>query len=173
MNYSAVSTSWFATLRPDELLLTVLAALLSVLIAWCLVTWLIARVNLRLAIVIAPPLMRAALIASVVVGVSTTAHAQESVIDTVNGLVLPDRPVNTSAGDDLVPKSDSTGFEYSTYLVKAGDSLWRIAAQHLDPDSSSADIAQAVTRWHESNRAVIGDDPNLIHPDQQLKEPTL
>src|SRR5690554_1118404 len=115
MRYADEPTSWFETLRPDELLVSVLAALLGVLASWCLVTWLISRINLRLAILIAPPLMRAALIASVIAGVGTAAHAQESVIDTVNGLMLPDRPVSASAVDDVEPTSDNTGLKQSTY----------------------------------------------------------
>lgn len=202
MSFATLSSAWFTTRHPDELLLIVLAAMLGMLTMWCLITWLISRVNLHLAILVAPPLMRAALITSVVVGVGTTAHAQESANGTVNGLILPDRPVSTSTSDDTAlfidsalplsdlaqastmpdldlrlstaprtPTDDNTELEQSTHHVKAGDSLWLIASQHLTPNASNAEIAQAVTRWHESNHAVIGDNPHLIHPGQELKEP--
>ena len=55
--------------------------------------------------------------------------------------------------------------------VRRGDSLWRIAAEHLDADASDAEIAAAWPRWYEANRAVIGSDPNLIHPGQVLRAP--
>jgi hypothetical protein len=57
-------------------------------------------------------------------------------------------------------------------LVRPGDSLWRIAAQHLPRDASPARIARTWPRWYAANRAVIGTDPNRIMPGQQLQAPT-
>ena len=56
-------------------------------------------------------------------------------------------------------------------VVRAGDSLWRIAAQHLDPLASPAQIAAAWPGWYAANRDVVGPDPGLIHPGQVLSRP--
>lgn len=56
-------------------------------------------------------------------------------------------------------------------VVHRGDTLWAIAAQHLGPDATAEEVAEAWPRWHEANRAVIGDDPHLILPGQQLLPP--
>jgi nucleoid-associated protein YgaU len=51
-----------------------------------------------------------------------------------------------------------------TYTVVSGDSLSKIAKKHLG----------SANRWkeiYEANRAVIGDDPDLIKPGQKLRLP--
>lgn len=55
--------------------------------------------------------------------------------------------------------------------VAPGDSLWRIAARHLGPGANETQIAAEWPRWFEANRAVIGGDPDLIHPGQRLTPP--
>ncbi len=61
------------------------------------------------------------------------------------------------------------------YVVEPGDSLWRIAASVLhsngEGDPSSADIARFWPAIYAANRSLIGDDPNLIFPGQQLLIP--
>jgi len=56
-------------------------------------------------------------------------------------------------------------------VVLRGDTLWSIAARHLDPSVSNADIDAEWHRWLAANRGVIGDDPNLILPGQLLRPP--
>jgi len=56
-------------------------------------------------------------------------------------------------------------------VVAAGDSLWSIAARHLPPGATDAQVAAAWPRWYEVNAAVIGADPDLIRPGQVLAEP--
>jgi nucleoid-associated protein YgaU len=58
-----------------------------------------------------------------------------------------------------------------TVVVQPGDSLWRIAAEHLPGHPTPKRIARAWPRWYAANRAVIGDDPNLIVPGQHLHTP--
>ncbi|WP_435743017.1 LysM peptidoglycan-binding domain-containing protein [Nocardioides sp. SYSU DS0663] len=56
-------------------------------------------------------------------------------------------------------------------VVRPGDSLWGLASAALP---STADTAQVTRHWHrihDLNRAVIGDDPDLIHPGQRLRLP--
>ena len=55
--------------------------------------------------------------------------------------------------------------------VHRGDTLWSIAAHHLGPAASSADIGAEWPRWFAANRKVIGDDANLIAPGQTLSPP--
>lgn len=56
-------------------------------------------------------------------------------------------------------------------VVEAGDTLWAIAAGHRSPGSTPDQIVAAVTEWYETNRAVIGADPDLIYPGQRLMPP--
>ena len=67
-------------------------------------------------------------------------------------------------------------------VVRPGDSLWRIAAQHLRPSAPDRRIAEEWPRWYAANRSVIGTDPDHIvagqvltsphaHPKQQRRQP--
>ncbi|MFC7491640.1 MULTISPECIES: LysM peptidoglycan-binding domain-containing protein [unclassified Knoellia] len=64
--------------------------------------------------------------------------------------------------------SPATGDEV---VVHRGDTLWSIAARHLGPQASDAEIAAAWPRWFAQNRGLIGDDPDLILPGQILRAP--
>lgn len=56
-------------------------------------------------------------------------------------------------------------------VVHRGDTLWSIAARHLGPTVTAADIDAEYHRWFAANREVIGDDANLILPGQLLSPP--
>ncbi|HET8614905.1 MAG TPA: LysM domain-containing protein [Actinomycetales bacterium] len=56
-------------------------------------------------------------------------------------------------------------------VVRRGDSLWSIAARHLGPGASQADVAEQWPRWWQANRSTIGDDPDLLLPGQVLVRP--
>ncbi|WP_157773421.1 LysM peptidoglycan-binding domain-containing protein [Brachybacterium vulturis] len=59
-----------------------------------------------------------------------------------------------------------------TVVVHQGDSLWSISDGLLGPGAS--DPAQIAATWpllHETNRDVIGDDPDRLRPGQQLTVP--
>lgn len=56
-------------------------------------------------------------------------------------------------------------------VVHRGDTLWSIVARRLGPEASDAEVAAAWPAWHEANRAVIGDDPDLLVPGQLLRAP--
>ena len=51
-----------------------------------------------------------------------------------------------------------------TYTVKSGDSLWKIAATQLGNGSRWKEI-------YELNKGIIGDNPNLIYPNQVFTMP--
>jgi nucleoid-associated protein YgaU len=55
--------------------------------------------------------------------------------------------------------------------VRAGDSLWTIAARALGPEASDVEIALEWPRWFEANRASIGNDPDVLLPGQILRAP--
>ena len=57
-------------------------------------------------------------------------------------------------------------------MVQPGDSLWRIAAHSLGPDATDADVDNAWRAWYFVNREVIGDDPDVILPGQDLRAPS-
>ena len=56
-------------------------------------------------------------------------------------------------------------------VVRAGDTLWAIAARHLGPAATVQDVAEEWPRWYTTNRGTIGPDPDLILPGQELRIP--
>lgn len=56
-------------------------------------------------------------------------------------------------------------------LVRPGDSLWAITARRLSPTADDAEITAGWRALYARNRAVVGDDPSLIHPGQELTLP--
>lgn len=74
------------------------------------------------------------------------------------GLPLPDRAQGTEHADEVV-------------VVRAGDTLWALAARSLAP---GADDSAVTARWHriyDLNGDLIGPDPDLIQPGQRLRLP--
>jgi hypothetical protein len=59
----------------------------------------------------------------------------------------------------------------SLHLVRAGDTLWAIAASELGHRATSAQVATRWPRWWAVNRAEIGPDPNLLLPGEVLHPP--
>lgn len=57
------------------------------------------------------------------------------------------------------------------YVVRRGDSLWSIAARHLGPGATTAQIAAAWPQWYAVNAQTVGPDPDLISPGQHLVVP--
>lgn len=58
-----------------------------------------------------------------------------------------------------------------TVEVKHGDSLWKIAERHLEANggqASNAEIQKLVNHVYETNKEIIGDNPNLIFDHQKL-----
>ena len=69
----------------------------------------------------------------------------------------------------LAPSDPPT--ERIAYTVRAGDSLWAIAERELGSQTSPAETDERWRQWYAENRAVIGEDPGLIHPGQVLVPP--
>ncbi|GAA5114972.1 hypothetical protein GCM10023339_21220 [Alloalcanivorax gelatiniphagus] len=110
--------------------------------------------------------------AAVVAGSTVPAHAAGGEgAEVLAGLPLPERAVAPERSEQhahlpapVRPASQRSG----TYVVRAGDSLWSIAREH------PAEGAGVEERWRaiwSANRALVGDDPDLIHPGQALRLP--
>jgi nucleoid-associated protein YgaU len=84
------------------------------------------------------------------------------------GLPFPDRPQSsrTLTGPARSQRDDQI------VIVRPGDTLWAIARRSLRPGASEAEVAAASVEWFAANRAVIGNDPDLIFPAQRLHPPT-
>ncbi|MDR7086233.1 hypothetical protein J2X11_001072 [Aeromicrobium panaciterrae] len=132
------------------------------LASWVLVVIGVGSSSSRLTRAITPALMRRALFAGAAGALALTPVNAERVTSPadhqLDGLRLPDRPVTSAPSHPSV-------------VVRPGDTLWTIAARSLPPEATNSVIATACARWYVTNRAVIGDDPNLIHPLQRLTPP--
>lgn len=132
----------------------------------------------RRARMLLPRALRGVLLAGVVTGLSVgaahagadTVPAPSSVAAELDGLALPDRPVSSASAAAPTTEHDDDP-PTRAVRVRPGDTLWGIAATSLEPDADDADVAAAVRRWHEANRDVIGDDPDLLLPGQRLVAP--
>ncbi len=69
------------------------------------------------------------------------------------------------------PESSRSSSADSGVVVHRGDSLWAIAARHLPAQADVADVETAWHQWYSANKAVIGNDPNVILPGQILLPP--
>lgn len=88
----------------------------------------------------------------------------------LNGLPLPDRAVAAAASS---PTAARTGPVTPTLRVRAGDSLWSIAAALLPPGASASDVDTVWRHIADANRDVLGPDPDLIFPGTSLRVPPL
>ncbi|PQZ95893.1 hypothetical protein CQ018_00925 [Arthrobacter sp. MYb227] len=64
-------------------------------------------------------------------------------------------PLQRVAGG--TPRADQT-----EVIVRAGDSLWSIAAAHLKTGASAAEIAAVWPHWYEANKIIIGPNPDHL-----------
>ncbi|MBT9255889.1 hypothetical protein KMZ32_10425 [Phycicoccus sp. MAQZ13P-2] len=80
--------------------------------------------------------------------------------------VRPQPDVGVVSGRFSVTDADAV-------VVHRGDSLWTLAAHHLGPGATDAEVARAWPRWYAANRAVIGADPDLLLPGQVLRVPAV
>jgi hypothetical protein len=64
------------------------------------------------------------------------------------------------------------GLQAGSVTVQAGDTLWDIAARYLGPGASDLDVALQWPRWYDANRALIGQNPDVLLPGQLLQPPS-
>lgn len=72
----------------------------------------------------------------------------------------------------LAPGPRVAASTHELVTVRRGDSLWSIASRHLGPGASEIQVAHEWPRWYAANRALIGEDPDVLVPGQQLRPPT-
>lgn len=153
--------------------LIAIACLLTLALAWWALlafALVMTGASSRMVTALTPAFLRRALLAgaagALVVG---PAHANQIAAPdvprhSVHGLPLPDRPTVTEV---VAVQSEIA----RTVEVQPGDTLWGIASRHLADDAPNARLAAATADWYRTNRDVIGDNPDLIIPGQQLTPP--
>lgn len=82
-------------------------------------------------------------------------------------------PVPTAPSPAPVVDASSALVTPSTYVVRAGDSLWSIAAHRLGTGASNRSIDRGWRVIYGANRDRVGPDPGLIHPGLVLTLPPL
>lgn len=88
-------------------------------------------------------------------------HHEWSTTSPVEGLPLPDRVEGLPLAESATATATATEVATEVVMVRRGDCLWSIARAHG-------------TTWQQvyaANRATVGDDPDLIHPGQELVLP--
>lgn len=81
----------------------------------------------------------------------------------VRGLPLPERPLSTAHPPPASGRS--------WVLVAPGDTLWGLAVETLPAGAGDRWITRRWQHIHALNRAVVGPDPDLIHPGTRLRLP--
>ena len=107
------------------------------------------------------------------------AHADDGAgTSPLDGLPLPDRATTTTYVSQVFARAASHQDRPGTpsrpqpaVVVRPGDTLWAIARADLPVDADDGAVAARVREIHQTNRAVIGTDPDLIRPDQRLRMP--
>lgn len=94
----------------------------------------------------------------------------------LGGLPLPDLPVGSPLtrphiSDHQHPPEAAHSSRPTTLVVRHGDSLWALAQQRLPAGAPDAAVQALTKSLYAVNRAVIGDDPDLIIPGTPLQVP--
>jgi hypothetical protein len=88
-------------------------------------------------------------------------------VPSVAGLPMPER---ATGGAHPRARADQRP-ALRTVVVRTGDCLWRLAAADLPADATAARVTARWQAIHRLNAALIGPDPDLIHPGQRLVLP--
>jgi nucleoid-associated protein YgaU len=80
-------------------------------------------------------------------------------------------PTGVAPRTGVAPPTSRPAPHAARVVVRAGDSLWTIAATRLGRGVPAHRVAAEWPRWWAANRTLIGSDPDLIHPGQRLQPP--
>ncbi|MEO7058283.1 MAG: LysM peptidoglycan-binding domain-containing protein [Lapillicoccus sp.] len=89
------------------------------------------------------------------------------------GRTASTQPRIPASGGSLGPLGPAAQRSQEAVVVRAGDTLWDLAARRLGPHATVAQVADEWPRWYAVNQSVVGDDPDLLLPGQQLVVPSL
>ena len=124
-----------------------------------------------------PTALRAALLgatgAAVVTSTATAAEAPApaTAARLEVGRPLTSAPPVVASAVPTVKPAVTAEASVQSRVVAPGDSLWGIAAQHLGPNATPAQVAEEWPRWYASNRDVVGPDPDLLRVGAVLEAP--
>ncbi|WP_418276229.1 hypothetical protein ACNHYB_15355 [Isoptericola jiangsuensis] len=100
---------------------------------------------------------------------TSTSADTTSTTSTSTGTEDAERPLDAQRTSRTVTTTDDE--RPVEVVVVRGDTLWDIAARTLPGDATDAQILRETVRWHEANRDVVGDDPDVVLPGQILRGP--
>lgn len=133
----------------------------------------------RIGVKMMPAFLRASLGLGLVIGFTAPASAdsvspQIPVIDRVIDMEVESQSPLEESSEIIQPSEteqpEKTTSQESTYTIKSGDSLWSIAQERVvGTNASVAEIDQAWRAIWNANRNVIGNNPSLIRPGQEIK----
>jgi nucleoid-associated protein YgaU len=80
-------------------------------------------------------------------------------------------PAPGSTPDATLDAGQDAGPGAGAVVVQPGDCLWEIAERSLPAGAPVRAVAAEWPRWWAANRALVGDDPDLLLPGQVLRAP--
>lgn len=87
----------------------------------------------------------------------------------------PIERLDLAPNSDAMPPPEPLAHSTAAYRVEPGDSLWAIACRTIRQRTGKDPAAGAINAYwraiYETNRDVIGSDPDLIFPGQSLVLP--
>lgn len=90
-------------------------------------------------------------------------HPRPATAALVSGLPLPDRATAPSRAPAPAPAH--------SLVVRRGDTLWALARRDLGPRAADGAVNRRWQAIYALNRGVVGANPDVIHPGQQLRLP--
>lgn len=184
---------WVTLAEPDELAGALAVAAAALVLGWLAIAavccaaaelpGLLGRLGTDLADRLAPGVLRRivhAAIGGTVLGAGLAPLSALPAAASAGSTRLPslDRPVSTRPASappvptpQVGPTSQRPAVARDTVIVRAGDTLWGIAAERLGEPATDARIAASWPAWYAANRATIGPDPDLLRPGQRLHAP--
>ena len=129
------------------------------------------RASTAVARAVRPGLARRVLAGVLGLGVPATVSVAALPVASAHVIDATAQPAGPTRIGPVVPVAPRGAEPRTATVVVPGDTLWDIARRHLPSGASAADVARAWPRWYAANRAVIGPDPDLLHPGMRLQSP--